>query len=75
MSRKLEEPTIRKHVVLFRRDYERIIELFHDNIGASRAIRKIVREFIKGVDAAVERGATRPTIEIDLEEGAEVESE
>lgn len=68
MSRKLEEDTIRKHVVLYRRDWERILEIYGKSIGGSQAVRRIVRAFLINLDAKTSAQAKRPQDEIEIGE-------
>ena len=46
MSKHENEPLVRKHVILYASDWEKIEHYFlRRNVGASYAIRKIVRAF------------------------------
>lgn len=51
MPRLEEEPIARTHLWLFKRDIERLQQLFGDKIGYSRSVRMIVRKFLDGVEA------------------------
>jgi metal-responsive CopG/Arc/MetJ family transcriptional regulator len=58
MPRREEEEVVRVHVHLFKRDIDRLDELFEHSMGRAKAVRKIVRAFINNVEAkASERSA------------------
>lgn len=46
-------------------DVERLHLMFDNNIGFSRAIRKIVRRFLDNVDQAVEKSTPLPKVTSD----------
>lgn len=48
------EETMRVHIFVYKEDYERIKELYGDTIGVSKAIRTMLRKFLRTVDAKTE---------------------
>lgn len=64
--RKESEDLVRVTLNLYERDYERLKEL-HPTIGAAKAIRQMVRNYLTRLDRQSAAAAMVPTLEIELE--------
>ena len=62
MPRKSDEEMERTHVLLYKRDIERIKAHYSDNLGYSKAIRLIVRKFLDQIEAKALRNAKHPEL-------------
>jgi len=56
MPRQEDEELTRVHVQLFSEDKAILDNLYGDNIGTSRAVRRIVRAFIEENKSEIQRG-------------------
>lgn len=45
------EPLVRAHIWLYARDWERVKELFDSTVGASKAVRAMVRTTLRQLEA------------------------
>ena len=68
MARHEDEETTRKHIHVFVKDWEELEHLFGQTIGVSKAIRTIIRGYLKGLGTRSESGQKRITTELELEE-------
>lgn len=68
MSRKSDEEMERTHILLFKRDVERIKAHFGNNLGYSKAIRLIVRKFLDQVEARALQGAKHPELSQEVKD-------
>lgn len=56
------EPLIRKHIFFSPDDWEWLTATYGETIGPSRAIRLIIRQFRKNVEAKASAQAQRPAL-------------
>lgn len=70
MVRQLNEPTVRIHVHLFKRDAERLDALFKHRLSRAEAIRQVVRQCLDRIEAQAAQSA-EPLPELELDLGAE----
>jgi hypothetical protein len=68
MPKRDDEDLIRKHLWLSRQDWERTEMYFGRNMGTSRAIRVMMKQFLDGIEAKARQSATRPRVELELDE-------
>lgn len=57
------EEIVRVHVHLYKRDYEELVRLWQGSYGISRAIRMIIRAYLKDRPGGRSRRAQIPTPE------------
>ncbi len=63
---KRSEQSLTKHTLnLYEGDYERVQDLYPD-IGAAVIIRKVLRQFIEGIEAQAPATAEIPNMEIKI---------
>ena len=60
-----QEELIRKHIWMFRKDWDQLEALYQTQLGTSTAIRFIIRNFLKHIENKVEANA-RPNPTPDL---------
>lgn len=63
MSRKTDEPTRRCHVMLFEADWDFLVNHIGDKTGVSFALRLIIRDYVKRIQAKVDGAVVPPTID------------
>jgi hypothetical protein len=69
MPKRENEPLVRKHVILFQSDWDRIEEEFQNrSVGASYAIRTIVRAYFRRIDEEVNSQSNRLSVELSDED-------
>lgn len=66
--RKEAEPLVKVTLNLYRRDYERMHEIFA-TVGAAKAIRALVRQHVLKVDTARARASEPLVRELDIDLG------
>ena len=54
MPKKESEEVIRVHLWLYKSDWEKMKTIYEPTIGPSKAIREIVRNFLRTIEAKVE---------------------
>lgn len=54
MPRSVDEPVERIHVMIYKSDAEQLKELFGETVGVTKAIRLIVRQYLKRLSERLE---------------------
>lgn len=67
MPRREDEPTVRVHLHLFSSDHEWLKDHFGDSTGVAKAVRRLVRGFIRKIEEKAE--LTQPTHSEPIELG------
>ena len=68
MSRREEEPTTRRHVIIYQDDYEQIMSLWGEHPGFSFAVRNIIRQHMRRMrEKALQKAGAKPIEGLDME--------
>lgn len=54
MPKLSDEPLLRMQVRIYKRDHQRLVNLFGENIGLNEGIRKIIRLFLDQAESKIQ---------------------